>query len=75
MHFPQVSAEFAGNFFELVNQAKNVVITAHVSPDSDSIASVLSVYEIIATKYPDKNVRIIYSAEPQDHFHIFQHHE
>ena len=75
MHFSQVSAEFADKFFELVDSVTNIAVTAHVSPDSDSIASVLSVYEILTTRNPQKNIRIIYSAEPQDHFCVFQNHE
>ncbi|KKT89418.1 MAG: DHHA1 domain protein [Candidatus Collierbacteria bacterium GW2011_GWD2_45_10] len=75
MHFSQVSAEFADKFFELVDSVTNIAVTAHVSPDSDSIASVLSVYEILTTKYPEKNIRIIYSAEPQDHLRVFQNHD
>ena len=72
MHFSQVSAEFADKFFELVSAANNVAITGHVSPDGDSIASVLSVYEVISSRYPEKKIRIIYSAEPQNHLSIFK---
>lgn len=71
----QQLTEFSTNFFELIEGAKNMVITAHESPDDDSIASVLSVYEIISTKYPKKNIRIVFSSEPEDRFNIFKNYE
>ncbi|NCP47287.1 hypothetical protein GW844_02765 [bacterium] len=75
MHFSQVSANFADKFFEYVKQAHHIVITAHVSPDSDSMASVLSVYEILVNKYPGKDVRVLYSAEAQDNYRVFKNYD
>lgn len=73
MNYSLVSQEFSSEFFRLVEESDKVVITAHESPDDDSIASVLSVYEILSTKYPKKNIRIIYSSNgSEDKFNIFK---
>lgn len=75
MNYPQPSPEFSSKFFDLVEKSDKVVITAHESPDDDSIASVLSVFDILTTKYPNKNIRIVYSSEPEDKFNIFKNYE
>jgi len=72
MNYSQISNEFSSKFFELVEKANKIVITAHESPDDDSIGSVLSIYEILITKYPKKNIRIIYSSEPEPRFSVFK---
>jgi len=55
--------EFRVNFFVLVEKATAIVITSHMSPDDDSIGSVLSTYTILSEKYPDKNIRIVYTGQ------------
>lgn len=75
MNFVQVSPEFVDQFFALTAKAKNIAITAHVSPDDDSMASVLSVYYILTSKYPQKNIRIIYSSDPQDKYRVFKNYD
>lgn len=75
MNYSQLSSEFTSKFFGLVNQANKIIITAHESPDEDSIASVLSVYDILSHRYPKKNIRIIYSSEPEDKFRIFKNYD
>lgn len=55
---------FKKDFFELVEKAEHVVITAHLSPDDDSLGSVMALHEILVVKYPDKDIRIMYSAKP-----------
>ena len=54
---------FKENFFGLVEESNNVVVTAHVSPDDDSIASVLGMYGVLKVIFPNKNIRIIYSGQ------------
>jgi bifunctional oligoribonuclease and PAP phosphatase NrnA len=63
--------EFRAQFFALIEKSKNVVITAHMSPDDDSIASVMSVFEILTEKYPDKKIRILYSGSPVGRWNSF----
>lgn len=46
--------EFYSKFDDLIREATEIVITAHESPDEDSIGSVLSTYEILVTRYPKK---------------------
>ena len=75
MNYSQLSSEFTSKFFDLVNQANKTVITAHESLDEDSIASVLSVYDVLSCKYTKKNIRIIYSSEPEDKFKIFKNYD
>ncbi len=64
-------ATFRESFFSLAQEAQHVVITAHFSPDDDSIASVLSVYTILSKKYPAKDIRIVYTGERSDRHSIF----
>ncbi len=72
MNYSQPSREFSSEFFKLVALADRVVITAHKSPDEDSIGSVLSVYEILTTKYPDKDFEIIYSGVWKKKYQTFK---
>lgn len=62
---------FRTSFFALVEQAQHVVITAHYSPDDDSIASVLSTYTILKAKYTEKDIRIVYTGPVVDRYNIF----
>ncbi len=55
--------DFRKDFFALVEKSEHVVVTAHMSPDDDSIGSVLAVYTILIMKYPAKDIRIIYTGE------------
>lgn len=55
--------EFKEKFWALVSESNNILITSHISPDDDSISSVLSMYEIILQRFPEKKVRIAYSNE------------
>ena len=65
---------FREKFFSLISESQTVAITAHFSPDDDSIASVLSVYAILKIRFPEKDIRIIYTGEVvsrYDFFHNF----
>jgi nanoRNase/pAp phosphatase (c-di-AMP/oligoRNAs hydrolase) len=68
-------AAFRRNFFALVEKAEHVVITAHYSPDDDSIGSVLSVYTILTTTYPAKDIRIVYTGAPSERHSVFSQFE
>lgn len=67
--------EFRESFFSLVSESNNVVITAHFSPDDDSIASVLSMYSILKIKFPEKDIRIIYTGEEVSRYNVFHNFE
>lgn len=75
MHYSNISHEFRTEFFKLVEESQNILITSHISPDEDAIASVLSMYEILTTSYSSKNIRIAISSEPQDRLKIFKNYE
>lgn len=72
MKFTAVSPQFTEKFFALTDKASHIAVTAHVSPDDDSIASVLSVFDILTERYPEKHIRAIYSAVPQDQYRTFK---
>lgn len=66
---------FRTAFFAQCERANTIAITAHYSPDDDSIASVLSVYTILTTQYPSKSVRIVYTGKPVERYNIFHNFE
>ncbi len=63
---------FKEKFFELVEGASSVVITSHMSPDDDSIGSVLLMQSVLLEKYPSKNIRILYTGEKVERYSIFK---
>ncbi len=63
---------FRESFYQLVEGANSIAITSHYSPDDDSIGSVLSVYQILANKYPTKSSRIIYTGIPSERHKSFE---
>ncbi|MEI6022594.1 MAG: DHH family phosphoesterase [bacterium] len=62
---------FREEFWNYIEQGDTIVITAHISPDDDSIGSVLATYTILTAKYPQKNISIIYTAEKLEKYTIF----
>ena len=62
---------FRESFFSCIDAAQSVVITAHMSPDDDSIASVLSTYTILTKKYRDKKIRVVYTGQSVDRYAVF----
>lgn len=73
--YTSICKDFNEGFFELVENSENIVITSHFSPDGDSISSVLSVYSIISAKFPNKNIKIIYSGKTDTKFSYFKNFE
>ena len=72
VEYQEISPNFASDFFKLVTQTNNIVITAHEIPDEDSVASCLSVFDLLSTKFPGKNLRIIYSSDPDPKYKVFK---
>jgi nanoRNase/pAp phosphatase (c-di-AMP/oligoRNAs hydrolase) len=64
-------SEFRESFFTLIESAQSIVITAHISPDDDSIASVLSTHAILTKKYPKKNIRVVYTGDIVERYNTF----
>jgi phosphoesterase RecJ-like protein len=62
MHYIKQAKQFSFLFWDLARKAKSILITSHLVPDDDSIASVLSVYNLLHSRWPRKNIRIIYSS-------------
>ncbi len=60
--------EFRESFFTLLENKKNIVITSHLSPDDDSISSVLSLYQILTERMDASLVRILYSGKEASRF-------
>ena len=55
-------------FLELAEKAGRTIITSHISPDSDAVASCLSMYRWIKNNLPVKEVHIFYEdAENADY--------
>jgi phosphoesterase RecJ-like protein len=61
MTFTQASPESKREFESLISGANRVAITAHISPDDDAIASVLTLYHILAERYSEKKIEMIYT--------------
>ena len=62
---------FREQFWGLIKSSEHIAITSHYSPDDDSIGSVLATYTILTEKFPNKNIRIIYTGEPSTRHKIF----
>lgn len=75
MKHSKVDPEFKKQFIKLINGSNKIVITAHKSPDDDSVASVLSVYNFISTKYPKKQLQMIYTGERVEKYKVFKNYD
>ncbi|MEO5635011.1 MAG: DHH family phosphoesterase [Candidatus Paceibacterota bacterium] len=68
MTYHTLTKEFNNKFWTLAENSKSIAITAHFSPDGDSISSCLSVFRILKDKFSEKNIRVIYSGEEDASF-------
>jgi nanoRNase/pAp phosphatase (c-di-AMP/oligoRNAs hydrolase) len=66
------SANFVSAFFTLAEKSNHIVITGHESADDDSLSSVLSIFHLLISRYPEKNIRMCYTGEAENRFAIFQ---
>jgi bifunctional oligoribonuclease and PAP phosphatase NrnA len=66
------SKEFEEKFWEMVEEAKNIMIAGHLNPDDDSIASILSVYWLVNERYPEKEIRMVCEGEKTDEWEYFE---
>jgi len=67
--------DFKSEFFNLIEKANSIVITSHTSPDDDSIGSILSVFQIIKQKYPQKKLRAVQTGEKIDRYNYFENYQ
>ncbi len=64
-------SSFQKDFFAHIDRGQSIVITSHFSPDDDSIGSVLFVYTFLKERFPEKNIRIIYTGAVPDRYRVF----
>lgn len=72
MHYTEITDQFGADFFKFTDTAKKICITAHISPDEDSMASLLATYRLLSDKYPSKEVKMIYGTERIPRYESFQ---
>lgn len=63
--FNEINDDIVSQFKDWATRAPSIVVASHISPDDDSISSVLSIYYYV-TKYlkvPEEKVRIIYTGD------------
>ncbi len=63
--------EFAKKILVLVEKSQDIIITSHLSPDEDAIASVLSLYHYLSNKYPGKNITPLLASTSLDQYQSF----
>lgn len=73
MIFTQTSPEAKREFESLISGANRVAITAHISPDDDAIASVLTLYHILTERYSEKKIEIIYTGVQAERYKNLPH--
>ena len=75
MQYDTITSEFKEEFLKLAEEAKDIVITAHKGVDDDAIASSLSVYDFLITRFPNKNIQVMFTGEYLDHFKVFKYYD
>ena len=75
MKYTAVTPKFKEDFLKLVSEASSIVVTAHRGPDEDAIASALSTYDFIVTRFPEKNIQVVLTGEYDDSFKTFKHYD
>ena len=63
---------FRERFWKMVEKEETIVITGHVGPDDDSVASVLAVYWLIKEKFPKKKMEMVCTGEQISAFESFK---
>lgn len=72
MNYTDFNSGFLSAFDDILAGSQSIVITSHISPDEDSISSVLSLYDIVSTTYSGKKIRIVYTGEAVARFSSFK---
>src|SRR3972149_3444810 len=66
--YKKITSKFTHDFLEIIKNSKNICITAHLSPDEDSIASVLAMYSFLKSEFKNKNIRILYTGKRVENY-------
>lgn len=64
---------FLSAFNNLLTQSTSIILTTHISPDEDAIASILSLYHFIKQNYPDNSAKMIITGQSIDRYQSFPH--
>lgn len=51
-------------FKKLIEESKRILITSHISPDPDAVASVLLLGTTLHLNYPDKSIKMVLEEKP-----------
>lgn len=60
-----IGIEKVSELVKMVNEAKNIVITAHKDPDGDAIGSCLAVYNLLKEYLESKQINIVIQEVPE----------
>lgn len=66
------SEEFLKSFDDLITKSERVLLSAHMSPDDDSISSVLGMKWYLEFKYPNKLFDIVYPGKATNRWQYFE---
>jgi phosphoesterase RecJ-like protein len=71
MNYKEINTEFTKNFFDIVSDSKEVLLTTHISPDSDAISSILTLYQVLIKKFPNYSFRMAITGEIPKQYSCF----
>ncbi|MDB5161293.1 MAG: phosphoesterase RecJ domain protein [Candidatus Saccharibacteria bacterium] len=60
---------------KLLEDAENILVTSHISPDPDAVCSSLLIYLAIKTNYPDKKIKLVLEEKPSNDLSFLQGYE
>lgn len=63
--------DFGKKFAALAKRNARIIIACHKSPDDDAIGSLLSMYDFLKEKYPDKYISMVISGQPRNRWEYF----
>ncbi len=74
LFFKDIDTRFVQEFGKRVQDAKSIVISSHISPDDDSISSVLGVHYYLTEvlEIPSDKVHILYTGEKVGKWNCFE---
>lgn len=70
--YDNYSTKFVLDFFKLVENSRNIIITGHESADDDTLASAILIYGLLTSKFKNKDIRMIFSGTSDDRLNIFR---
>lgn len=67
--------EFRKKLDILILGAKKIILTSHISPDDDSMGSLLALYFYLSKRYLNKDIKMIYSGASVDRYVSFANYD